>query len=252
MKEEKGSKKKSAVKKTSAKKVTAKKTISNEKVTSKKATSKKSPIKKKAPTIKIDNVKEIEKEKALKQREIEKKNDIILKTMIFVAFAVIAALLIMGIGDSILSIQELKTGNGKSYIQNSGVLSKSHVVKLDKAKDTFSKLNGNYFIYISHAGNSYIDSLEKEMKKIIESYDLEKQFYYINIDDIINDENVVNKVNDALGYQDVLISKVPTIVYVNKDNIVRIENIVTRSDDNVMNIGDFQQLLDINDFKIKK
>lgn len=254
MKEEKGSKKSKITKKTNTgKKTTTKKTSVNKKTTPKKVdTTKKSTIEKKAAIIKVDRLDENEQEKILKQKDAEKKNDLILKSMICMAFTVIAALLVIGIGESILNIQELRVGNSKSYIQNSRVLSKSHVIKLDNAKKTFSKLNGNYFIYLSYSGNTIIDSLEREMTELIKSYELEKQFYYVNLDAIINEDNVVDKVNAALEYQDALISKVPTVIYVNKDNIVRIENIITRSDGNMMNIGDFQQLLDINDFKIKK
>ena len=59
------------------------------------------------------------------------------------------------------------------------------------------------------------------------------------------DSHCVKLVNEYLGYSDVLVSKVPTILYVNEDNIIRIENIITRDDDELITSGDFQKLLDI-------
>ena len=43
------------------------------------------------------------------------------------------------------------------------------------------------------------------------------------------------------------IKEIPTIIYYNDGKVV---DIITREDDNMMNIGDFQKLLDVN--KIEK
>ena len=100
--------------------------------------------------------------------------------------------------------------------------------------------------------NSDVQTLDMGIANLINNYGLKDKFYYINIDSIINKNNKVGIVNNYLGYEDVLITKVPTILYVNSENIIRTENIITRDDDKLITVGDFQKLLDINQFVVKK
>ena len=89
--------------------------------------------------------------------------------------------------------------------------------------------------------------MEKDLKKLIKEYKLQDKFYYINIDSIKSGDNKISLVNELLGLDDIKVEKVPTIIYVNKDNKVLRNNIITRKDDSLMEVGDFQKLLDINE-----
>ena len=89
--------------------------------------------------------------------------------------------------------------------------------------------------------------MEKDLKKLIKEYKLQDKFYYINIDSIKSSDNKISLVNELLGLDDIKVEKVPTIIYVNKDNKVLRNNIITRKDDSLMEVGDFQKLLDINE-----
>ena len=89
--------------------------------------------------------------------------------------------------------------------------------------------------------------MEKDLKKLIKEYKLQDKFYYINIDSIKSSDNKVSLINELLGLDDIKVEKVPTIIYVNKDNKVLRNNIITRKDDSLMEVGDFQKLLDINE-----
>ena len=89
--------------------------------------------------------------------------------------------------------------------------------------------------------------MEKDLKKLIKEYKLQDKFYYINIDSIKSSDNKISLVNELLGLYDIKVEKVPTIIYVNKDNKVLRNNIITRKDDSLMEVGDFQKLLDINE-----
>ena len=89
--------------------------------------------------------------------------------------------------------------------------------------------------------------MEKELKSIIVDYKLSDKFYYLNVTDIKDDKDVIDKINDSLGLEGKEITKIPTIIYVKEGNIV---DVITRDDDHLMNAGDFEKLLEIN--KIEK
>lgn len=135
-----------------------------------------------------------------------------------------------------------------SYLVTTKTIKSDKVLNINNAKDTLIKVDGDYFIYVSYSGNSSVYDLEVNLKKVINSYNIGDKLYYLDISSIKNDADVVDKVNAYLGYRDAKVSKVPTIIYVNKNNIVKIENIISREDNNLMTVGDFQKLLDINDF----
>ena len=135
-----------------------------------------------------------------------------------------------------------------SYLLTTSVIDKSHNVSLKDAKETFSKLDGNYFIYVSYTGDTNIYNLEKRMKNLINKYNLNDRFYYVNTDDYTFSDYYIEFINNYLGMKDAFVVKVPTIIYVNRDNEVTYSNIITRNDDEIMNIGDFQKLLDVNGF----
>jgi hypothetical protein len=167
------------------------------------------------------------------------------KYLFAIGIMLVTLILIGGICEIISNI----TSNNlsKSYLVTSKTINSNNVIDLSKAKDTFSTLDGNYFIYVSYTNNSDVYNLEHKLKKVIDEYKLNDNFYYLNIDSIMDNPTKITYLNTILGYQDSQISTVPTIIYVNKDNAIRIENIITKDDNTMMNVGDFQHLLDINE-----
>lgn len=111
------------------------------------------------------------------------------------------------------------------------------------------KLSGDYYIYISNGGDEKIYDMEKNLAKIIKEYDLKDKIYYLNIDSVKTEYSNVKLINELLELDDIKVEKVPTIIYVNKDGKILRNNIITRIDDSLMEAGDFQKLLDINDIK---
>lgn len=133
-----------------------------------------------------------------------------------------------------------------SYIVSNEIIKSDNVVDIKDASNLMSKLNGDYYLYISYKGDSNIYKLEKKLAKIINYYKLNNKFYYVSIDSIKNSQVLLTELNTDLNLGDVKVEKVPTIIYVNKDNEIRRENIITRYDNNLMEVGDFSHLLDIN------
>ena len=238
MKEEK------KVKKTTTKKSTTKKTDSK-KSSSVKTKTNKTPIKK-------EEVNVIKEE--VKKEESSNNKDLLLRAVLVIAYTLIIVILVIGFIEPYLNGLKVTSNYKPAYLVQEEILSNDHILALENAKNKLGALNGDYFVYVGYTKmyNSDIQVLDMGIANLIDKYNLKDKFYYINIDSIINKKNKVDIVNRLLGYQDVLIKKVPTILYVNSDNIIRTENIITRDDDKLITVGDFQKLLDINQFVVRK
>jgi len=226
--------------KVSAKKTQPKKTV-------KTTSAKKSTTVKKLSTSKKSVSKETKKSVQTESSTLNK--ELILKTIIIVSYTLIIAILIMGFVESMIRDYTVATKEQEAYIVSSGVIDKTMSVDLSIAKKRFANLRGDYFVYLNYSSSRASITFEREISTLIKEYQLEDKFYYVDIDSLKNDSDIINKINEALGLKEVLINKVPTIYYVNADGILRIENIITRNDDNYITVGDFQNLLDINNYE---
>ena len=135
----------------------------------------------------------------------------------------------------------LKEGKvAQSYLVKEKVIS-SVIQCLEEVEAIFAVVPDEYFIYISYTGSEEIYNMEKDLKKVINKYELNDQFYYLNVTSIKDKETHIEDINKSLNL-DAEIKQVPTIVYVKEGKVV---DIIERNDDNMMNVGDFQKLLDI-------
>lgn len=172
-------------------------------------------------------------------RKIEKMNKYVVLLLILVGLFLVCFCLYFVTN----TINENKANT--SYLVRKKLVTKSFNIEEDLSE--LKNLSGSYFVYVSYTGNEEIYKLEKELKSLIKQYKLKDKFYYVNIDSLKDDENKIEAVNELLGLTDAKITKVPTIYYVNNGTLNQ-GSIITRLDDNLFEKGDFQQLLDINDF----
>lgn len=203
---------------------------------------KKTPAKKKAAKVVSNDAK------------TKDKTEFLLRSVLIVAYALIVVILLIGFLEPYINNMKVESSYKPAYLVQQEILDEEHVLKLDQAWSKLSKLEGDYFVYVGYTKmyNSEVQVLDIGIANLIDKYDLKGKFYYLNIDSILSKKNRVDLVNYYLAYKDVLVTKIPTIIYVNSENIVRPENIITRDDDKLMTVGDFQKLLDINQFVVKK
>ena len=162
------------------------------------------------------------------------------KDKIFMIIFIVCALIILGI-----YLYQWKSVKDKSEINNSYLLTTNtttlEIKDLENAKQILSEAPHEYFVLISYTGDAETYNLEKELKIIIDKYKLNDSFYYYNASE---DRDCINKLNDT--FKTKKIKKIPTILYIKNNEVV---NVITRNDNNMINSGDFQKLLDIYDFK---
>lgn len=135
-----------------------------------------------------------------------------------------------------------------SYLVKEKIISKE--IKLEEVSSVFAEPLSDYYIYISYTGSEDVYNMEKDIKSVINKYGINDKLYYLNVIDIKDDDNYKDLINDTLS--EVLdmngkeVTSVPTIVYCSEGKVV---DIIKRLDNNIMNVGDFQKLLDVNNIE---
>lgn len=129
-----------------------------------------------------------------------------------------------------------------SYLVKEKIIS-NEIKGLNEVNDVFSEAPDNYYLYISYTGSEEIYNMEKDLKKVINDYSLNDSMYFLNVSNIKDEEDYIDQINEALNLENKKVKKVPTIIYYNDGKVV---DIIERLDDNIMNVGDFEKLLESN------
>ena len=160
------------------------------------------------------------------------------KNILIIVCVILALILVIFYGCRVNKLKETDILS-KSYLLDSGTVS-LEIKNLDEVKQILAESPTEYFVLINYTGNKDAYNLETGLKRIIDKYKLNDSFYYLNVKDIMNEDNYINRLNNAFNTDK--IKKVPTILYFKDGKVV---DVVTRYDNNVINASDFQKLLDI-------
>lgn len=134
----------------------------------------------------------------------------------------------------------------ESYLIKSKVVS-NEIQGLDGINDVLSEVPSSYYIYISYTGSEDIYKMEKELTAVINEYDLGDKIYFLNVTSIKDKDDLLDQVNKTLGLEDNKVKQIPTIIYYNDGKVV---DMINKEGNSIMDIGDFQKLLDRN--KVEK
>ena len=124
-----------------------------------------------------------------------------------------------------------------SYLVTSNTVT-SEIKDLNEIVQVLKESPSEYFVYISYNNNEDVYKLEKKLKKIIDNYNLKDEFYYINITDYLEDDDVYTKLNNA--FNTTQIKNAPCILYF-KNN--QLEEVIINKVD-VFDVSDFTTLLE--------
>ncbi len=162
-----------------------------------------------------------------------------MKNYVLAIGLVVAAVLLTLYGFAWYNV--LKEGKvSQSYLVKEKVIS-SEIQSLEEVDAIFAEVPDEYFVYVSYTGSEAIYNMEKDLKKVINKYELNDQMYYLNVTSIKDKDNYLKDIKKSLNL-DQDIKQVPTIIYIKEGKVV---DIIERNDNNMMNVGDFQKLLDI-------
>lgn len=176
------------------------------------------------------------KAKEIKDDQISKKNIIII--------GIIILILIIG-GLYIYKVNKIKQEElySKSYLIDSGTLN-LEIKNIDEVSQILTEAPNEYFVLITYTKDKVTYNLENGLKEIIDKYKLSDSFYYLNISDMMNEDNYITRLNSTFNTDK--IKTVPIILYYKDGKLI---DTVTRYDKNIINASDFQKLLDIYEYQ---
>mgnify|MGYP000781898027 FL=1 len=206
------------------------------------AEKKKNVSKKQSTEKNTEEVVEIKKTKEEKKQVAEAKHRISQRN-IYIIIGIIIVLAVVGF--YIFRLQQARNEErlNSSYLISSGTVS-LEIKNLDEVSQILLESPTEYFVLITYTGNEDTYSLEEGIKSIIDDYKLSDSFYYLNVESIMDSDNYLTRLNNAFNTDK--ITTVPIILYFKDGELV---DTVTRDDDNIINAGDFQKLLDIYEYE---
>lgn len=193
---------------------------------------------------KVENNIGKEKSKKIKQeKDITKNNSKLVNKNFLIIIFVIFAIIIL-----ILYITKWQNIKNKEKIMNSYLISNKttnlEIKSLEEVNQILTEVPTEYFVLISYTNNIDTYELEKNLKPIIDKYKLNDSFYYFNAKNLMSEENYIQKLNET--FKTTKIKKIPVILYYKNNQLV---DLAKRDDNNLLNAGDFQKLLDIYEIK---
>ena len=108
-----------------------------------------------------------------------------------------------------------------SYLITSNTVSQE-MTDINEISSVLSETGNYYFVYISYTKDEKIYEFEKDLKPIIDKYDLHNNFYYINVTDIKDkNKNYLKDISKELNIKENELKKVPVILYFNDGELVK-------------------------------
>ena len=78
----------------------------------------------------------------------------------------------------------------ESYLAKEKVIFKE--LDLDEVSAVFSEPPAEYFIYVSYTGDKEIYNMEKELKSLIQEYNLNENMYFLNVTSTKKEDNYIS------------------------------------------------------------
>jgi len=129
---------------------------------------------------------------------------------------------------------------GTSYLVESNTVN-LEIKTIDEIPVVFSEAPSDYFVFINYLNEEANYKLEKQLKNIIDEYNLKDNFYYMNVTDIKEDDNYLNKLNDAFDV-DNKIKNVPTILYYQNGELKETAN---SNANEIISASELKRILDV-------
>lgn len=127
----------------------------------------------------------------------------------------------------------------ESYLISSETIT-MEINEEDEMKQVFLEAPEKYFVYIGYRKDASVYNLEKELKPIIDDYNLKDIFYYVDATDLMNDGNHLKMFNNTLNLKKEKIAAIPTIIYFNEKGY----SIIKEKNDKILKASTFKKYLE--------
>lgn len=124
----------------------------------------------------------------------------------------------------------------ESYLISTGTLA-LEITNIEEIPEVLNETPSEYFVLISYTGDSKIEALEKDLKKIIDNYGIKDETYYVNVTKAKEDNKLYNDLSTVFNTNK--IKNVPCILYfVNNE----LEDVIIDKND-IFDAEEFEDLL---------
>ena len=134
-----------------------------------------------------------------------------------------------------------------SYLITSNTIQNSN--DLNSFSQLIQEMPSSYFVYISYTGNEEVYNLEKNLKMVIDKYNLNDIFYYVDVTNLTGKENYLEEIKSSLKLP--RLKNVPAIIYVDEGKVLE-SNILDGIKDTNFKINDLEDLLSVYDYEVIK
>lgn len=135
---------------------------------------------------------------------------------------------------------------GTSYLIESNTIN-LEIKSIEEIPTVFLEAPTDYFVFINYLNNDSTYKLEKELKKIIDDYNLKDIFYYMNVTEA-KEENArfISELNTTFETNN-KIKNIPVLLYYKNGKLMEV---ASSTDNNIINASDLKRILDV--YEIKK
>lgn len=130
----------------------------------------------------------------------------------------------------------------ESYLVTTSTISLT-LNTLEELETTLLEKPYDLFIFTGYTGDILEYNLEQNLKDIIDNYSLADQFYYLDITNLMEEENFLEDLSEILSTD---ITSYPVIIYISNDEVV---NKIDSEDGEMIKASDFLKLLEIYGFE---
>lgn len=130
---------------------------------------------------------------------------------------------------------------GTSYLIESNTIS-MEIKNYEEIPVIFSESPTDYFVFINYLNEKETYKLEKNLKNLIDEYNLKDIFYYMNVTELKEkDDKYIEKLNDAFD-TDNKIKNVPTILYYRNNELVEV---ISGNANEIMSASELKRILEV-------
>ena len=113
---------------------------------------------------------------------------------------------------------------------------------LESISQSIVEAPASYFIFLSYTDSLSNYNLEKTLKRVIDKYQINDIFYYVDVTDLKNEnKDYLKVIKKSLDLPD--LENVPAIIYVDEGHILE-KNILDGDNDNLVTATELENLLE--------
>ncbi len=150
------------------------------------------------------------------------------------------ALILIGVIFVTLAGSNLYKNHLKNRANNSYIAKYVANIQPNEIQNASLEFSPDTFLFISYTGNQDIYNFEVKLKKVLKDNELINNFIYMNITELMKQDNYLTNLNKTLGLEKNTLKELPGIIYFKDNKAVDLID----SNSSLINTSDFIQLLE--------